>query len=77
MTKALDTRRIIRYQRALKTLLALTLPKQSRILVQLQRSTSVIDPFKGEEFSSDDDVGSEFKALKKLQNQRLASDMVT
>ena len=52
IAEALDTRRIVRYERALKTLTKLSLSKESCLLVHLQRSTSVIDLFKDEGSSS-------------------------
>ena len=41
--KALDTRRIIRNQRALKTLLRLTLSKPAKKLIHMQRRSNVIE----------------------------------
>lgn len=50
----LDIRSIVRYQRAVKTLLRLLLSKSSRKLINMQRSLNVVDlPALGNESSSD------------------------
>lgn len=45
--RALDTRTIIRYQRALQIFMRLFLTKSARQLINLQRRTTVIDVYKG------------------------------
>ena len=42
---ALDTRTIVRYQRALRVFMALNLTKTSRRLINFQRRTTVLDAY--------------------------------
>ena len=70
---ALDTRTIVKYQRALRTLMHLTLSSTSRKFVHLQRRTTIIDSLDrqkppGESSTSSDDPDSFYdpKILSKL-----------
>ena len=75
LENALDTRTIIRHQRALRVLMTIFLSQTSRKLIHLQRRTTVLDFFDrkkppGESSTSSDALDSEEEALvlSKLRN---------
>ena len=76
LENALDTRSIIRNQRALRILLSFSLSKTSRKLIHLQRRTTVLDLKKQEKVANDSSTTSVDESFDSEQETKIIRKIV-